>query len=346
MKNKVLKHFIQNKILILVLIVFCFIFPQKTNAATLSISPSTANVFVGDTFAVKININTLGKSINNTEGIIQFPVEMLEVLSLSKNSSIFSLWVEEPSFSNVTGKINFNGGVPTPGFVGQNGNILSVTFKAKKQGTVPVIFTNGVIRENDGFGTNISGNLTGAIFYVINKVAPSPTPAPISTPIIKSLPKNVPKIVSTPAPTSVSEETLKPFPILKAPEIMLSIKDGVMSVIGSSADYPQAEVFITFVSQIGTKILIPSVADNQGNFSVLVPNLLKPGSYAVTATMIKEDKTASEASNAIVAKINNNIFGITFEMWIFIIIMLILILILIIDVYLSFVKNRKDGKML
>lgn len=316
----------KNKILIVFLALYFFV-PYETHAATLSISPSASNVFVGNTFIVKINVNTLSKSINNAEGIIQFPADMLEVLSMNKISSIFYLWVEEPSFSNSTGKITFNGGVPDPGFVGQNGNILSITFKAKKQGTASVVFTSGIVRENDGLGTDIINKLTGATFYIKKAVTPI-TPTPIPTPVL------------TPVP-----EVLQPLPIPKAPEIMASIKDGVTSIVGSSG-YPQAQVFITFVSQEGIKILVLGVADINGNFNILVPNSLKPDSYAVIATMTKEDKTNSEASNAIIVKIGNMIFNIAWEMWLFIIIMIILILDLITHIYFRFKKNRYVNKLI
>lgn len=319
----------KNKIFIIVFVALCFFIPHKINAANLSISPSTLNIFVGDTFTIKINVDTLGKSINNAEGIIQFPTNMLEVLSVKKTSSIFLLWVEEPSFSNSTGKITFNGGVLNPGFVGQNGNVFSITFKAKKQGTASIVFTNGTIRENDGLGTDITSNLTGAIFYIKKAVTPS-------TPISKPVPNSAPIPVL---------EVIEPLPIPKAPEIMSSTKDGAISIVGSSG-YLQAEVLITFVSQDEIKILILGVADTDGNFNILVPNSLKPGSYAVTAMMIQEDKTNSEASNAIIIKIGNAIFGIAWEMWLFFIIIIILILDLITHIYFRFRKNRNINKFI
>src|ERR1035437_172682 len=121
MIKKFLKRFNTNKIIPLVILAMCFLFPYKTNAATLSVSPASSTVTVNNTFTAKIFVNTQGKYINNVEGIIQFPSDLLEVVSVSKSSSIFSLWVEEPSFSNSTGRITWNGGVISPGFNGENG---------------------------------------------------------------------------------------------------------------------------------------------------------------------------------------------------------------------------------
>lgn len=141
--------------IIILLVIVSFIFTNKIYAASLSIFPSSSTVSVGNIVSVKVVVNTNGKSINNGEATIQFPVDMLEVVSITNGSSIFTLWVEEPKFSNTTGKISFNGGVPNPGFNGASGYIATFTFKAKKQGLASVIFTDAAVRENDGLGTDI-----------------------------------------------------------------------------------------------------------------------------------------------------------------------------------------------
>lgn len=140
---------------VLLLVVFSLFFAKHVEAASLSLMPTSSSVSVGNIVSIKVVVNTNGKYINNGEAAILFPTDLLEVVSISKNSSIFSLWVEEPIFSNYTGKISFNGGVPTPGFIGNNGTIASITFKAKKVGTASVIFGDSAIRENDGLGTDI-----------------------------------------------------------------------------------------------------------------------------------------------------------------------------------------------
>jgi hypothetical protein len=173
MVNNFFKKLIENKIIIIV-IVISFFAPYKINAATLSISPNSTTVSVGKTVAVKVYVNTEGKSINNGEAAIQFPVDMLDVVSITKSSSIFTLWVEEPVFSNVTGKISFNGGVPNPGFTGQSGYIVTITFKAKKQGIASVIFSDGAVRENDGLGTDILVGKSGSSINIKTAIKQKP----------------------------------------------------------------------------------------------------------------------------------------------------------------------------
>ena len=149
----------KHRILLLVFLLTAFLsFSGKADAAVLRMVPSQTDVTVGNIVNVQVAVDTSGKVINNAESVIQFPTDLLEVVSVDRTASIFSLWVENPSFSNIVGQVTFNGGVPNPGFQGSRGNIVSIVFRAKKSGTASVIFSNSAIRENDGLGTDI---LTG-----------------------------------------------------------------------------------------------------------------------------------------------------------------------------------------
>jgi len=152
-------------IVLLSIIVFAF-WPasRKLNAAMLYFSPSSGDFSVGNIINIDVLVNTGGVAINNAEVSIAFPTDLLSVVSISKTNSIFSLWVEEPSFSNNAGLIILNGGLPTPGFTGTAGKILSIIFRAKKEGTVSVLFSSAAVRANDGLGTNILTNIGGGSY--------------------------------------------------------------------------------------------------------------------------------------------------------------------------------------
>ncbi|HRH26294.1 MAG TPA: cohesin domain-containing protein [Candidatus Paceibacterota bacterium] len=148
-------------------------------AASLSVVPVSTQVAVGNIVQVKIVIGTNNKAINNAEGVIQYPTDLLEVQSVSKNPSVFTLWVEEP-FANGNGTISFNGGIPNPGYTGEGGNVASIIFKAKKSGTASILISEGAVRENDGLGTDI---LAQKIAGVINIQAPTePVVEPVTEP--------------------------------------------------------------------------------------------------------------------------------------------------------------------
>ncbi len=178
---------------VLVLLTLClgFGFASTAEAASLYLSPSSPSSSVGNITTLKVLVDTQGKAINNSDGIIQFPTDSLEVLSISKNQSIFTIWVEEPRFSNTDGTITYNGGVPNPGYTGAAGEILTVTFKAKKQGPASVIFSDSTVRENDGYGTDILVGKLPAVINVGQAVVDAPAPATVSSlppkPVVKSL---------------------------------------------------------------------------------------------------------------------------------------------------------------
>ena len=164
-------NFFKNKkyILVFSLLLFLFAFGE-VEAATLFIKPAQTEVSVGNIVNVQILVDTSGKFINNAESIISFPKDLLEVVSLDNKSSIFSLWVENPSFSNSIGQTTFNGGVPNPGFQGGNGNIISIIFKAKKVGTASIIFSNSAVRENDGLGTDVLSSQRGSTINIVKSI--------------------------------------------------------------------------------------------------------------------------------------------------------------------------------
>lgn len=150
------------------------------NAATLSILPGTSTVAAGNIITLNVVVNSEGQAINNSDAVIQFPTDLLKVISVSKSSSIFSLWVQDPSFSNTTGQISFNGGIINPGYTGSNGNLISITFQAKKTGTASVLFSDASVRANDGLGTEV---LTAKNGGTLNINAPALTPVAPSKPL-------------------------------------------------------------------------------------------------------------------------------------------------------------------
>lgn len=175
----------KNKIIVLVLLLMPIIFWAKfVNAATLYFTPSSGNIAVGDIFTANVYVNTKNAAINNAEAVINFPSNLLEIVSISKSGSVFSLWVEEPTFSNSAGTLSFNGGVPTPGFNGTAGKAFGAVFRVKKAGSASLIFSSAAVRANDGLGTDILDSQGSAKFILSAGavLAPEEVTAPSSLP--------------------------------------------------------------------------------------------------------------------------------------------------------------------
>jgi len=165
------------------LIGFFLLFAQSVSAATLYFSPSSGNITVGNILSTSVLVNTQGTAVNNADAVINFPANLLEVVSVNKSGSIFSLWVEEPAFSNSAGTITFNGGLPTPGYNGSAGRLLNIVFRAKNIGSASVIFSSGAVRANDGYGTDVLQTKAQAQFTLVSEERPVlPPPAALGTP--------------------------------------------------------------------------------------------------------------------------------------------------------------------
>jgi hypothetical protein len=176
-----------------ILIFFAFLLlPLSAKAATLFVSPSSGTYKPGDSFSVSIYTSSADQAMNAASGILSFPKDTLEVVSISKGGSIFSLWTQEPSFSNTAGTVNFEGIVLNPGFIGGSGKILTVNLKVKSSGTASLRLSSGSILANDGLGTNILSGLGSAQMTIVSSaLEPDQT---------TSEPKTPPKVSPEPKP--------------------------------------------------------------------------------------------------------------------------------------------------
>jgi hypothetical protein len=186
------KNFSYTKIVILtaLIAIFSFGLVNPTEAASLYLTSSSNNVTVGSLVTVNLLVNTQGKNINNAEATLQFSNDLLDIISVK--GALFSLWVESPSFSNGSGRISFNGGIPDPGYNGSS-KILTIVAKAKKAGIASFLFGDAAVRENDGLGTDI---LTGQSPVSFSITDPADLEKPKSPDIKPVAPVKVPDLTN------------------------------------------------------------------------------------------------------------------------------------------------------
>ncbi|MBI3046003.1 MAG: hypothetical protein HYY86_00450 [Candidatus Harrisonbacteria bacterium] len=154
-------------------------------AAELYIQLPSQPIYQNDVFPAEIRIRSFGEAINAVQADLNFPANLLEVVTFDKVGSILSLWPKEPSFSNVLGTISMAGGLPNPGFQGQNGLITKIYFRAKNIGEATLKFlSTSKMLLNNGSGDEAELSLK-ALTFKINL-------APVGTkPKIFALPKDV-----------------------------------------------------------------------------------------------------------------------------------------------------------
>lgn len=143
--------------------------PVRAATGSFYFSPSTLRLNAGQTATVSLYISTPDQAINAADGTIVLPDAQASGVSVSKAGSIFANWPEEPNISGAS--IRFAGGLPTPGFQGSSGKVLTITIRAKAEGTGLISLTGGRILANNSTSTNIYGGAGTATVIVTRTVS-------------------------------------------------------------------------------------------------------------------------------------------------------------------------------
>ena len=270
--------------------VFVFL-PFVAEAATLYITPSTGAYRVGDPFSLLIHVNTSGAPINAASGQLSFDNSRLEVSGLGYSSSVFSLWTQEPTFSNAAGSVTFSGGLPSPGFIGPSGAILRVTFRPKAQGQATVNFVSGSVLANDGKGTNILSSFSGGIFNIL------PAAQSAETPAAKTEPKPA-------ASTGVAERPIEPPLIIDYPK---TIEAG-QSITIRGLTLPTSRISVAFEKGAEDAIREETFSGADGRFSIVFSKPVEAGFYRVWARVITNDGQISPQSEIVTVEVIQPLF--------------------------------------
>lgn len=185
-KNTNFLVYIRSIFVLFSILILFGVLPVAAQGASFIFSPSAGSYQVGQNFSVAIKVSSSDQAINAASGVISFPIDRLEVVSISKANSKINFWVQEPSFSNTIGSVNFEGVILNPGFQGQSGEVIIINFKVKGIGVSVVSFSSGSILANDGLGTNIIYGLGQATFSLGSSSGQTTTGITATAPTITS----------------------------------------------------------------------------------------------------------------------------------------------------------------
>lgn len=264
--------------------------PGSVSAATLSISPSASTQTAGSIFTVSVRVSSTDQAMNAVSGILTFPSNLLQVTSLSKSGSIMNLWVQEPSFSNAAGTVDFEGVVLNPGFTGAGGTVLSVTFRALDEGSATLSLAQGSVLANDGSGTEILKGSSGASITIIAAKEPPPAPK------------------AQPAPSKEEKPDTKQH--LQAPHITsvtTSVSQGDVAEVRGSSIYRGAIARLTLKREGADPLLTEAVIEQSGIFTITQPHTITPGNYSGSVQVVI-DEEASPASELFVIRFEDTPF--------------------------------------
>lgn len=273
----------------------------RAEAADLLLTPSSGEYAVGQEFSVTLYVDSKGELMNAASATVSFPKDTIEVLSVSHTNSIISYWVFGPDYSNQIGQVSFEGVVSNPGFNGSFGKVLTINFRAKREGSASVVFDDGVVLANDGLGTNILQAFSGSYLSIKQSVRPvvvEPKEQKSSTkePLVEDKPPQI-----TPEAEIVEDKTI----ILPVITEYSQQAEASGSVFVRGEGEPGATTKIVFkntlVRSLGEKIIksISSkkkelgdalvINDENGVFQYVSPSNLVAGVYNATPFLVDEE---------------------------------------------------------
>lgn len=158
---------ISNKIIIL-LASFLLFTAIPVFASQMNLMPENNSLKIGEIFEVKLILNTEDEKINAIEGAIVFPSDLLKLDDIKDGNSIINFWIEKTADSS-NGQFIFSGIVPG-GYVGKEGNIISLVFKAKKEGSGNIEIKNGKVLLNNENSTEAKLTANNSSFIISGNI--------------------------------------------------------------------------------------------------------------------------------------------------------------------------------
>ncbi len=149
----------------------------STNPETSLKMNTVAPVTVGQEFNVPVYARSDIENSNVFAAKINFPANLLEVVSVNDDSSFITSWVEQ-FYDNQTGQLSLVGGVPNPGYKTNNSDAVMaiVRFKAKAAGTALIDMTSQSQIFSNATNQNILQKTQDVSFTISGGTGASPSP--------------------------------------------------------------------------------------------------------------------------------------------------------------------------
>ena len=141
----------------IILLSFLAVDVHAQQSPTISLNISSSEVAPESLFEVRILVSS-EKEINAFDIELEYSPELFSFERTSTARSVVSLWKSLP-FSDGDGTINLVGGSITP-WSGANNEIITLIFKARREGTASFRVKNSRLALADGLGTNVETSPT------------------------------------------------------------------------------------------------------------------------------------------------------------------------------------------
>jgi hypothetical protein len=142
--------------------------PQKTAEFTL---PTQRQYKTLEIFPLKIEVTGLKTPINAVQVDLGFDPTRLQVIKIDVDESFANIFIDR-QMNNEKGRVRLTGGLPNPGFSGDNGTFATVYFQAQTPGPAQIAFLpSSLVMANDGKGTNILNDFQTINYLILSDSA-------------------------------------------------------------------------------------------------------------------------------------------------------------------------------
>ncbi len=252
-------------------------FIVSADGASLYVSPESAQHSIGDSFDVRVFVDSAGVSVNAAEGDIAFNPAAVEVEGLSIDDSLLDIWPSPPVFSNKDGYVRFSGLMSAP-YTGREGKLITITFKALRNMSTNARFAAGAILAADGQSSNIITSMNSGVFTI--------QPKEISPSIIPENPVEAQEQIAPIKPTA---------PVFTEVESPINAGNHFL-LRGSANANTKIAVYVTHGQENAVRSDI--LSDSTGAFTFL-SDAAKPGVYSIYVTAISPDGITSDSSRTV-----------------------------------------------
>jgi len=180
----------KKNIFISCLLIFLLWRVSVASAATVNVVLVNDTFAIGDKFGIDIQVDSEGDSINAAQATVQFPKDILQAESVSKDSSVFPFWVQEPTIDKTNANVTFMGG-STSGFSGKSLQVVHINFVVIGAGIGDIVINDAAVTASDGLGTNVLKAVRGATINVPSKGAPPPGGTAVTSSVSQVIPPPV-----------------------------------------------------------------------------------------------------------------------------------------------------------
>jgi len=240
----------------------------------------SGEAMVGNTVTVSVLLhNENRESINAIEATVDYPKELLSLTSISKASSLLTIWAQEPKIDNSLGQFSFAGGTPQP-FNNVRGEILTLYFKALAPGQATITTSETRTLLADGFGTETISKGGWLTFQII----PAPAIAPIAPVRKKETKQRAPSVV-----TEIEMEATTTLEVTPPPASTEPIVDEVVVPVPKYVLAWPGWVVVTIV----ILVLVLLLADIVLRTMILVKGRAGGQNRAGRGVKLEKDKTPS-----------------------------------------------------